>query len=95
MDAEAIAGLRLPPGVEREAEEAIRAFLVYVLEREPRSRRFLDEVRPGTGATDARMARSRAAAQSPPSPANETEPGLERPWVADPPPASVTEGADR
>ena len=95
MDAEAIAGLRLPPGVEREAEEAIRAFLVYVLEREPRSRRFLDEVRPGTGATDPRTAPSRAAALSPPSPATETAPRLERPWFADPPPASVTEGADR
>ncbi len=45
MDVEAIAGLRLPPEVEREVEAAMRSFLAYALEREPRSRRFLDEVR--------------------------------------------------
>jgi hypothetical protein len=48
----------------------MRAFLAYALEREPRSRRFLDEVRttaaprPGTGvdvATDARAAAASAA----------------------------------
>ena len=44
MDVEAIAGLRLPAAVEREVEAALRAFLSYSLEREPRSRRFLDEV---------------------------------------------------
>jgi len=54
MDVEAIAALRLPPDVEREVEAAMRAFLAYALEREPRSRRFLDEVRmrpPGPGRT--------------------------------------------
>jgi DNA repair protein RecO (recombination protein O) len=45
MDVEAIAALRLPAAVEREAEAALRAFLSYALEREPRSRDFLDEVR--------------------------------------------------
>jgi DNA repair protein RecO (recombination protein O) len=47
MDVEAIAALRLPTAVEREVEGAMRAFLAYALEREPRSRRFLDEVRAG------------------------------------------------
>jgi len=54
MDVEAIAALRLPPDVEGEVEAAMRAFLAYALEREPRSRRFLDEVRtraPGPGST--------------------------------------------
>jgi DNA repair protein RecO (recombination protein O) len=45
MDVEGIAALRLPAGVEREVEAAMRSFLAYALEREPRSRRFLDEVR--------------------------------------------------
>lgn len=67
MDAEAIAGLRLPPGVEREVEEAIRAFLVYTLEREPRSRRFLDEVRPYGDAPGGEPAVTHATAPSPPA----------------------------
>ncbi len=45
MDVEAIAGLRLPAGVEREVEEALRDFVRHVMERDPRSRRFLEEVR--------------------------------------------------
>ena len=60
MDVEAISALRLPPDVEREVEGAMRTFLVYALEREPRSRRFLDEVRttgPGAAAAiDTRVA---------------------------------------
>ena len=47
MDAEALAGLRLPPGVEREVEAVMRAFIRQVLERDARSLAFLDEVRGG------------------------------------------------
>ena len=45
MDIEAIAGLRLPRGVELETEDALRRFMRHMLEREPRSLVFLDEVR--------------------------------------------------
>ena len=45
MDVEAIAGLRIPPPIEREVEDALRAFVAYALEREARSLGFLDEVR--------------------------------------------------
>ena len=47
LDIEAIAALRLSPAVEAEAEDALRRFLRYVLEREARSLAFLDEVRAG------------------------------------------------
>ena len=47
MDAEALAGLRLPASVEREVEAAMREFVRQVLERDPRSLAFLDEVRAG------------------------------------------------
>jgi DNA repair protein RecO (recombination protein O) len=50
MDIEAIAGLRLPRSVELEAEAALRRFMRHVLEREPRSLVFLDEVRAGSHA---------------------------------------------
>lgn len=43
-DVEALAGLRLPPDVESEVESALRMHLRHHLEREPRSRAFLDEV---------------------------------------------------
>jgi DNA repair protein RecO (recombination protein O) len=45
LDIEAIAGLRLPAAVENEVEVALRRFIRAVLEREPRSLAFLDEVR--------------------------------------------------
>jgi DNA repair protein RecO (recombination protein O) len=45
MDAEALAGLRLAGPVEREVESALREFVRHVLERDPRSLAFLDEVR--------------------------------------------------
>jgi len=45
MDVEGLAALRLPAATEREVELALADFLRYALEREPRSRRFLDEVR--------------------------------------------------
>ncbi len=48
LDIEAIAGLRLRPEVEREAESALRRFTRHVLEREARSLAFLDEVRSAT-----------------------------------------------
>jgi DNA repair protein RecO (recombination protein O) len=45
LDIEAIAGLRQPAAVEAEVESALRSFIRTVLEREPRSLAFLDEVR--------------------------------------------------
>jgi len=45
MDTEALAGLRVRHGVELEVERAMRAFLEYTLERQPKSLAFLDEVR--------------------------------------------------
>jgi DNA repair protein RecO (recombination protein O) len=45
LDAEALSDLRLPPGVEREVETAMRGFISDALEREARSLAFLDEVR--------------------------------------------------
>ena len=50
MDVEALAGLRLPPAVEREGEERLGAFVRHVMERDTRSRRFLEEVRSAYGA---------------------------------------------
>ena len=47
MDAEALAGLRLPASVEREVEAVMREFVRHSLERDPRSLAFLDEVRAG------------------------------------------------
>ena len=43
-DVEALAGLRLPSAVEAEVESAMRIHLRHHLDREPRSRAFLDEV---------------------------------------------------
>jgi DNA repair protein RecO (recombination protein O) len=45
LDIEAIAGLRQPAAVEAEVEQALRRFIRGVLEREPRSAAFMDEVR--------------------------------------------------
>jgi len=45
LDIEAIAGLRQPPDVEAEVEQALRGFIRNVLERDARSLAFLDEVR--------------------------------------------------
>jgi DNA repair protein RecO (recombination protein O) len=47
LDVEALAGLRLPPAVEAEVEQAMRDFLRYSLDRDARSLPFLDEVRRG------------------------------------------------
>jgi hypothetical protein len=47
MDAEALAGLRLGLDVEREVEVALRDFVRHMLDRDPRSLAFLDEVRVG------------------------------------------------
>jgi DNA repair protein RecO (recombination protein O) len=49
LDVEALAGLRLPPAVEREVEQAMRDFLRVSLERDARSLGFLDEVRRDAG----------------------------------------------
>ncbi len=45
LDVEALASLRVPSGVEREVETAMREFLRFTLERDTRSLAFLDEVR--------------------------------------------------
>src|SRR5207253_1650932 len=47
MDAEALAGLRQAAAVEAEVEGMMREFLRQVLERDPKSLAFLDEVRAG------------------------------------------------
>ena len=47
MDAEALAALRLPAGVESEVEAVMREFTRHVVERDARSLAFLDEVRAG------------------------------------------------
>jgi DNA repair protein RecO (recombination protein O) len=53
MDVEALAGLRLPPAVEAEVERVLGDFVRHVMERDTRSRRFLEEVRAGYGAPSA------------------------------------------
>lgn len=60
MDVEGLAGLRLPPAVEAEVERVLGEFVRHVMERDTRSRRFLEEVRAGYG--------SAAPASRPPSP---------------------------
>jgi DNA repair protein RecO (recombination protein O) len=45
LDCEALAGLRLARAVEDEVETALRDFVRYALERDPRSLAFLDEIR--------------------------------------------------
>ena len=47
LDVEALAALRLPPGVEAEVESVMRRYTRSVLEREARSLAFVDEVRQG------------------------------------------------
>jgi DNA repair protein RecO (recombination protein O) len=47
QDAEALAGLRIASATERDVETAMRDFLRIVLERDPRSLAFLDEIRVG------------------------------------------------
>jgi len=50
MDVEALAGLRLPGVVEAEVERVLGEFVRHVMERDTRSRRFLEEVRAGYAA---------------------------------------------
>jgi DNA repair protein RecO (recombination protein O) len=57
MDVEGLAGLRLPPAVEAEVERAMGEFVRHVMERDTRSRRFLEEVRAGYSAPGPRPAR--------------------------------------
>jgi DNA repair protein RecO (recombination protein O) len=45
LDVEALATLRLDAGTEREVEAAMREFLRFALDRDPRTLAFLDEVR--------------------------------------------------
>jgi DNA repair protein RecO (recombination protein O) len=49
MDVEALAGLRLPGTVEAEVERVLGEFVRHVMERDTRSRRFLEEVKAGYG----------------------------------------------
>jgi recombinational DNA repair protein (RecF pathway) len=49
MDVEALAGLRLPGAVEVEVERVLGEFVRHVMERDTRSRRFLEEVKAGYG----------------------------------------------
>lgn len=49
LDIEALAQLRLSAATEAEVEAAMRRYVRHVLEREPRSLAFLDEVRGGAG----------------------------------------------
>jgi DNA repair protein RecO (recombination protein O) len=49
MDVEALAGLRLPGAVEAEVERVLGEFVRHVMERDTRSRRFLEEVKAGYG----------------------------------------------
>jgi len=49
MDVEALAGLRLPPAIEAEVERVLGEFVRHVMERDTRSRRFLEEVKAGYG----------------------------------------------
>jgi hypothetical protein len=61
MDVEAIAGLRLPPAVEREVEDRLGTFVRHVMERDVRSRRFLEEVKAGYGEPTVASAAARPA----------------------------------
>ena len=68
MDVEALAGLRLPGAVEAEVERVLGEFVRHVMERDTRSRRFLEEVRAGYaagGAADAAAARCQPAPPGP------------------------------
>lgn len=47
LDVEALAALRLPPRMEAEVAGAMRRYMRHVLEREPRSLAFLEEVQAG------------------------------------------------
>jgi DNA repair protein RecO (recombination protein O) len=49
MDVEALAGLRLPGAEEAEVERVLGEFVRHVMERDTRSRRFLEEVKAGYG----------------------------------------------
>jgi len=49
MDVEGLAGLRLPGAVEAEVERVLGEFVRHVMERDTRSRRFLEEVKAGYG----------------------------------------------
>ena len=49
MDVEGLAGLRLPPAVEAEVERVLGDFVRHVMERDTRSRHFLEEVKAGYG----------------------------------------------
>ena len=77
MDVEALAGLRLPPAVEAEVERVMGEFVRHVMERDTRSRRFLEEVKAGyqaaprapAAASPSQAAASPSQAAASPSPA--------------------------
>jgi DNA repair protein RecO (recombination protein O) len=83
MDVEALASLRLPPAVETEVERVMGEFVRHVMERDTRSRRFLEEVKagyqaapraPAPASTSPAAASTPAAAASTPAAAGEGEP---------------------
>jgi DNA repair protein RecO (recombination protein O) len=66
MDVEGLAGLRLPGAVEAEVERVLGEFVRHVMERDTRSRHFLEEVRAGYGAqASAVPGRPRSGAATP------------------------------
>ncbi len=84
MDVEGIAGLRLPAAVEAEVERVMGEFVRHVMERDTRSRRFLEEVRAGYQAAPrapAPASTSPAAASTSPA-AGEHVPGARRRRIA-------------
>jgi len=67
MDVEALAGLRLPGVVEAEVERVLGEFVRHVMERDTRSRRFLEEVKAGyDGVERARTPSSETRTYPPP-----------------------------
>jgi len=67
LDVEALAGLRLPGVVEAEVERVLGEFVRHVMERDTRSRRFLEEVKAGYAG---------GAGGPPPSPDPRTDPRI-------------------
>ena len=74
MDVEALAGLRLPPAVEAEVERVLGDFVRHVMERDTRSRHFLEEVKAGYGQRRAGQPRAATAPVEPRAAAAPVEP---------------------
>jgi DNA repair protein RecO (recombination protein O) len=72
MDVEGLAGLRLPRAVEAEVERVMGEFVRHVMERDTRSRRFLEEVKAGYRAS------ASTSGASPPDPTLPAPEGVSR-----------------